>query len=420
MGWKPINAFRAIGVSLILAAGVLLATSIRADEETPAWQQPPGAQSDDGGPCGDCAEGGCEEGAACGPFAWPSFMPQDDWVRIDALLWWTKGAILPPLLTTSPDGTAKNDAGVLGQPGTSILFGNQEVNGGFRPGGRISFGTWLDCADNVGIEMSYLTLSQSVTSYNASSTGSPILARPFFNVDASPGAEDSVVLAYKSTDVQQSGTFAATSTSNFQVAEVLMRRGIARACDYRVELLAGYRFQQLTDGLDIASTTTTATDPTVSTFDEFHTRNDFNGAVIGVAGELRRCRWSLETTLKLALGDTHSQIDINGSSTLPSGTYNAGMLALASNIGEYKLDQFTAVPELGLTLAYDLSCHLRATFGYSLIYWSDVARPGDQIDLNISPRQFPPPTGTSEKPAFVLRTTDYWAQGLNLGLDYRF
>ena len=107
-------------------------------------------------------------------------MPQDDWVRMDALLWWTKGAAIPPLLTTSPDATPYSQAGVLGQPGTSILFGNQQVNGGFRPGGRISFGTWLDCADDVGVEMSYLALGQSVQRYDAASTGSPILARPFF------------------------------------------------------------------------------------------------------------------------------------------------------------------------------------------------------------------------------------------------
>jgi hypothetical protein len=200
-----------------------------------------------------------------------------------------------------------------------------------------------------------------------------------------------------------------------------MRRAIGRACDYRVELLAGYRYQQLTDGLDIdASTTTTDNAESISTHDEFHTRNEFNGAVLGVAGEMKRCRWSLESTLKLALGDTHSQVDISGSSTSPAGTFNEGFLALPSNIGSYSHDSFCTVPELGLTVAYDLTCHLRATIGYSLIYWSVVARPGDQIDLNISPSQFAPPTTNNGKPGFALQATDYGAQGMNIGLDYRF
>ena len=58
--------------------------------------------------------------------------------------------------------------------------------------------------------------------------------------------------------------------------------------------------------------------------------------------------------------------------------------------------------------------------GYSFIYWSNVSRPGDQIDLNVSPSQFPPYDETATMPAFVQHTTDFWAQGINVGLDYRF
>ena len=231
-----------------------------------------------------------------------------------------------------------------------------------------------------------------------------------------------MVLSYPGA---QSGTFAAASTSNFQVVEVLMRKAIGRACDYRAEFLAGYRFQRLTDGLDInastsTSATTNATDQTIGTFDEFHTVNDFNGAVLGVAAEVRRCRWTMEGTLKLAVGDTHSNVDISGSTTTSAGTFNGGFLALPSNIGNHGIDEFSMVPELGMTLAYDITPHLRATCGYTLIYWSSVVRPGEQIDLNIAPAQFPPNGTASEKPAFVMRTTDFWAQGINLGLDYRF
>ena len=71
-------------------------------------------------------------------------------------------------------------------------------------------------------------------------------------------------------------------------------------------------------------------------------------------------------------------------------------------------------------MAYDLNCHLRATVGYSLIYWSVVARPGDQIDLNVSKSQLARPQQAGSMPEFILRTTDFWAQGVNLGLDYRF
>ena len=201
-----------------------------------------------GWPAGACDDAGCTSNSIFGPCCGLT-LPHDDWVRAEALLWWTKGGQIPPLLTTSPDGTPQAQAGVLGQPGTVVLLGNQELNNDFRAGGRISFGTWLDACDNFGVEFSYLGLGQSIDQFTMTSTGSPILARPFFNADT--GAEDAHLIAYP--DLLQ-GTFSCTSTSDFQVAEFLMRRAIARACGYRIELLAGYRFQQLAEGLDIADT----------------------------------------------------------------------------------------------------------------------------------------------------------------------
>ncbi len=341
-------------------------------------------------------------------------MPHDDWVRFEALLWWTKGGHIPALLTTSPDGTPQAQAGVLGQPGTTVLLGNQQLNTDLRAGGRISFGTWLDPDDNLGVEFSYLGLGQSVDRFNMSSSGSPILARPFFNVET--GSEDSHLIAYPNLS---HGSFSATSTSDFQVAEFLVRKAIARAPGYRIELLAGYRFQQLVEDLNLGDTSTMAAS-TIQISDQFHACNDFNGGVLGMATEWHRERWSLETNLKLALGDTHSQIDIEGSTSTGGATYPGGLLALPSNIGVHTADQFSIVPELGATFGYDLTCHLRAIIGYTLIYWSGVSRPGDQIDLDVSPSQFPPTTQTGAKPSFTQQTSDFWAQGINLGLDYRF
>lgn len=79
------------------------------------------------------------------------------------------------------------------------------------------------------------------------------------------------------------------------------------------------------------------------------------------------------------------------------------------------------MPELGITLGYDFTCRLRATFGYTFLYWSKVARPGEQIDTELNPSQFPPGTLVgAPHPQFVFHTSDFWAQGLNFGLEYRF
>ena len=351
------------------------------------------------------------------------------WFRGDALLWWARGGQAPPLLTTSPGSTPQAQAGVLGEPNTTVLFGDQELNTGLHAGTRLSFGLWLNDCEESGVEFSYLILGTNTQTYSNASTGIPILARPFFNT--ATGAEDSNLIAFPNAF---GGTFNASSTENFQGAEALWRQAIVHGCDGRIDVLAGYRFQRLTDGLEIADSVTTSgtasTSPagtTINVSDTFHTRNDFNGADLGFATQWHRNRWSLDTTLKLGIGQTFSHVLINGSTTVfqngaQVGNYPGGFLALQSQnyLGTHDSRQFSMLPEIGFTLGYDLTPRLKATAGYTLLYWSNVARPGDQIDLNLDPALFPPATAAGVKPAFALHTSDFWAQGVNLGLDYRF
>ena len=131
--------------------------------------------------------------------------------------------------------------------------------------------------------------------------------------------------------------------------------------------------------------------------------------------------------MKLGFGNTHSEVLIDGSTTTTVGggapvTDSGGLLALSTNVGRYSQDHFTVVPELGVTIAYDITSRLRATFGYTFIYWSRVARPGDQIDRYLNPSYIPnngPPIGPA-RPAFTFATSNFWAQGMNFGMEYRF
>jgi hypothetical protein len=53
---------------------------------------------------------------------------------------------------------------------------------------------------------------------------------------------------------------------------------------------------------------------------------------------------------------------------------------------------------------------------------TNVIRPGDQVDLNVDPNQFPPPatSGPFTAPAFAFHDSDIWLQGLNVGLEYNY
>ncbi len=85
--------------------------------------------------------------------------------------------------------------------------------------------------------------------------------------------------------------------------------------------------------------------------------------------------------------------------------------------------RFAVVPELGLNLGYQFTPVIRGFVGYNFIYWSDVVRPGQQIDLNVN-RTFQPgsaiPRTGATVPGFPFTGTDFWAQGLTVGLEFRF
>ena len=93
-------------------------------------------------------------------------------------------------------------------------------------------------------------------------------------------------------------------------------------------------------------------------------------------------------------------------------------MAQSSNIGTFEQDDFAVVPELGATVGFNVTERLKATVGYTFIYWSRVARASEQIDRDIN---LPPVPGPNTlRPEFAFDMTDFWAQGVNLGFEYSF
>jgi hypothetical protein len=218
-----------------------------------------------------------------------------------------------------------------------------------------------------------------------------------------------------------------------QGIEVLYRHALSRACGTRIDFLAGWRYARLDEQLlisdfkrSVGSGSGLQIGTTVEEYERFATLNQFHGGEIGLLAEWRRCRWTLETVLKLALGGTRSQANIQGSTTVsvpdPDVAISpTGLLVQETNRGSYQGDSFAVVPELGVALGYQLTPRLRANAGYTFLYWSQVARPGDQIDLDLNPTQLQPGGLVgAPRPAFDWKFTDMWAQGISLGLDYRF
>jgi hypothetical protein len=168
----------------------------------------------------------------------------------------------------------------------------------------------------------------------------------------------------------------------------------------------------------------------LSDFDRFHTSNNFFGGQLGGRLEWHGEQLTVSMLGKVALGVNQQVAIIDGGSIYnspgnPPSTAPGGVLALPSNMGRFYRNTFSVVPEVGLNIAWNITPRIKATVGYTFLYWSNVARPGNQIDSNLNPAQIPTSQqfgnglGTN-RPVFNFQGSDYWAQGINFGLEFKF
>jgi hypothetical protein len=344
-----------------------------------------------------------------------------------------KGASLPPLITASPAGTPAAQAGVLGAPSTVILFGDTRVNDEVRSGVRFTLGGWLNDCHTLGVEGDFFMLESEGTGFTASSNGSPILARPIFNTIT--GRPDAELISFPG---QLSGTISAHSGSTGLLgADALLRCNLCCGCNYQLDAVGGFRYLRLSDhlGVDENLVATSPANPnlvpqgtSIILSDRFDSRDEFYGFNLGLKGSVRRGPWVLQGLAQVALGDSHEIVNIAGATTITVPgfapvTSVGGLLALPSNIGHFSKDRFAAIPEFGARLGYQATSHLQVFAGYTFLYWNDVVRAGNEVDLTVNPTLLPgsatPPTG-ARRPMPLLTGSSFWAQGIDLGLELRF
>jgi hypothetical protein len=369
-----------------------------------------------------CGPDGCAR-EVCGPDG-------HFWVSAEYLLWWIKDSRLPPLITAGTPASA----GVLGVPGTTTIFGDSEFRHEDFSGGRFNAGFWLDCEHLCGLEGGFFFLGSRSDNFcvaGSGAPGSPVIARPVFDVLAN--RENAELVAFPG---QLAGTVCVTSNSRLWGANIDVIHNLCCGCCYRVDLIAGFRYLELDEGLTITENLTILPGvPAIggSTFfveDDFGAHNRFYGGEVGARGEYRWNKVFADVLGKVALGSTHEVVDINGTTVItppggPASTFHGGLLAQPSNIGHFHRDQFAVVPEVGINVGYQVTNHFRAFVGYTFLYWSNVVRPEDQIDRAVNLSQLPSSAGPGTlvgpaRPAPLFRDTDFWAQGISFGLEFRY
>jgi len=372
-----------------------------------------------------CYDGSC---GCCSHCCSPGLV----WADLDFLLWWQKGSRFPPLVTTNNvPGIPRAEAGVIGAPSTEVLFGDDQFGDDMNTGGRATLGVWLDRSKTAGIGNRFTALSGDTESFDATSDGSTVLARPFYN--ALLGIEDSFLIGF--TDPVDgpitNGRVISQFDNEFLMNEVFLRTMLERDRNKRVDLLLGYHFLRLDNYFSINSFNT-ATDPvlngtTFSLFDRFDTENEFHGGQVGIDGSYSRGRWSLDYLAKLSFGQMRQTSEIDGGLTIVPGGVGpgvatvGGLFAQPTNIGTRTRYEEVFIPEFNLGLTYYARPNLSFGMSYNYMWISSVILSGDQIDRQVNPSQFGggPLIGPA-RPEFEFNDTSYWLMGMNFTMQYNY
>jgi hypothetical protein len=352
-------------------------------------------------------------------------------------LWWVlRNAKVPVALAST---------NALNVAGSETLIGEHDLRYDHRPssGARVSLAYWRedplpeldwDRPRTVGVEASYFFLGQRGISMPNDTA--PTIIRPFFALNTR--SESGVVVAAPGIDT---GGIVATAEYTLWGAEVNFLKNIYYEYPgrtVRLDFFAGFRYLDLGEDLSVTAFSVYTQQPggvfqpfagnQLLQNDLFATRNQFYGGQIGAAAKFFLEILDVNVAAKVAFGGTAEEVHVDGFQvrTLANGVTvpsTGGLLALPSNIGRFQRGDFAVVPEFDISASYVICRHVSLVAGYQFMFWSKVLRPADQIDRVIDVTQIPnfpitgvAPTGLA-RPSVPFHETQFWAQGLNVGLQ---
>lgn len=391
------------------------------------------------------------------------------WIEGEYLLWTIKEIPLPAPLVTQ--GSLSDPiVGALGQPGTKIRLGKQHIDMGWMNGFQMTAGSWLNSCQQIGLEASYFllpTTTRQKSLHTSGEIGSPSYAVPIYDItglwglNGVPG-ESIYLLPGPLEDMPGFyGDFNLKLTSQFQGAQLNALYRITKRRLLQLNVITGFRWLQLAEQLKFQVSTHTVPNfpfgfSFADTKDSFKTKNDFYGGQIGIDAGYASRYFNVKGVLQVGLGAMLEDIHIHGYTKTSDGnlfyetkdtaneTLKGGIFAQKTNIGNHHHHVFAAVVDAKVQASLKVSRYLELGAGYSFLWISSLARPGKQIDRKINPtltalaeasretvgiRQTPTPFGMpgpaqfaqgGKRPKFSLKNSDFWAQGLTVGVITRF
>lgn len=344
-------------------------------------------------------------------------------------MWWTNGSSTPALATISQPGTLQANAGILGFPTTTTVFGGNNLFEGSTPGFRIRGGkTWDGCT---GIDFEFFGLAEQHENFRMASAGDPILTRPFR--DTLTGLQNSELVGYPGVATGQL-RFQGTSRLYSAAAHLYRLAEEERECGdegghFSAALKVGPRFASLRESVFLEEYVTGSQAGVQNILvDSFRTDNAFLGGELGLQLQHQSDNIFLRGNLGLAMGVTRQELEVYGTTTRltaqgASTQFPGGLLAQRTNSGSFSRNRFSVMPQAELMIGLETRWGWEVTVGYNLFYWSNVLRATEQIDPSLNPNLLPPevvPFSGSQQPSTLLQESGYLAHGVSFGLEKRF
>ena len=318
-----------------------------APTDSTVQQLPAGPASSPAQSCLGCQQG-CSQQPCC---SWKV----NGWLAGDFLLGFAQGQPLPAGLITSPAGT--------------VLAGGR-TNYGLSYGFRVEAGVWLNSDQTLASQGIFDQLFRTWLTTTA----------PAANVVTSAGP-------IPVTNV----TFQEWIQFNRADGNTWIR--IASSDCTRIYGIIGTKFVSLEEDVNLHTGTL---------FEDFHTRDAFIGANVGVVVQYNMGRLDLDGAFKVGLGMN------SYTTTILSTAAPAGILASATNIGYFENTVFSAVPEFNLGVSYRVTERISARFGYTFLAFSNVQRAGTEVTQTLGGSPYTPARET-----FLLNA-------LNFGAIFRY
>nr|WP_161501342.1 BBP7 family outer membrane beta-barrel protein [Rhodopirellula sp. SM50] len=333
---------------------------------------------------------------------------------------WLRGMKAPPLVTTSPRSNQRAQAGVIGEPGTSIVYGDDDLDNGIRQGIRLRLERVLTNNCLLYASAFYLGDDDSGFTFKGSDVGLPLFARPFTNVQTM--VNDSELVSFPNV---LAGAVAISTNSELYGFDVGFRKPLANSRTLQTSVSAGYRMIDLSDEIgireelvSIAQTGVVAQGTLFVVEDEFEAQNQFHGLNLQFDIDKWIGPWRFSLRSSLAFGDMQREISIAGQTTTTVPTQApiqtvGGLLTQPTNIGAYESNEFTVVPEIKFMLGHVLQPGIEFQLGYNLLILPDVLRSPEQIDLDVNESQIGGGTlNGPARPEFQADSQTAWMQAI--------